>query len=79
MNLAVLVHLRQMAIDRGAGDAELSCDLGDGVPPFPVLPHHQLQNLLATEPGRTQYADEVKRLDARLQQLKACTGASCRS
>jgi N-acetylglucosamine-6-sulfatase len=40
---------------------------------------YQLNNLLATEAGRTKYAAEVTRLDARLNQLKDCTGASCRS
>ncbi|MFI7064708.1 sulfatase [Kribbella sp. NPDC050124] len=40
---------------------------------------YQLDNLLATEAGRTQYADEVRRLDARLQHLKECSGASCRN
>ncbi len=40
---------------------------------------YELTNLLATPAGRRQNAALVAQLDARLNQLASCAGASCRS
>ncbi|MEV0284801.1 MULTISPECIES: sulfatase [unclassified Kribbella] len=66
------LYVRWYDIERDAADREYELyDL--------TKDPYQLDNLLATEAGRTKYAEQVSRLDARLQQLKACSGASCRS